>query len=98
MIGNRLASVLVASFLCTFDEGAWAFSRSVEHAFDEGQYYPGGELRGIEMKVGRALYQADRHSRVGFTTPRTSFKSVWLHCISLLPQRAGSIRATAACA
>ena len=59
MTGNRLASVLVASFLCTFDAGAWAFSRSVEHAFGEGQYYPAGELRGLKMKVGRGLYQAD---------------------------------------
>lgn len=67
MKDNRIASVLVAFFLCTFDAGAGALSRSVEHAFGDGPYHPGGELRGLQMKVGRASYQADRYPRVGLT-------------------------------
>lgn len=48
---GAVATLLYATLLFSCSIGAWAFPRYIEHAFGEGLYHPGGELRELKLKV-----------------------------------------------
>lgn len=83
MKSHHLATILFAVLLSPCNMGAWAFPRSIEHAFGDGVYHPGGELRALELKVCFATNLASAWSTASFAYCR-QYRSPLLDCDSVV--------------